>query len=180
VGVLTANEGYLVLPRFFVPLDVLRNLEAPSTSTSLVTSVPLVDTAKMALTGRAHLVDDIWMAGCLSSQLIPRYIVPLPGPVSQDVTISHPLEAHMSKDGTDRATANDETLGAFVDAWKGEGIWYRFAKDVRKAKDVVDEGYSQVEDEPVWISPLARAFKEIQRLAVMARLKLMFKDIQFN
>jgi hypothetical protein len=172
VGVLTANEGYLVVPRFFVPTG--------SSTPSPIPSATLIDAAKMAALGPAHLVDDIWMAGCLSSQGVPRYIVPLPGPPSLDVTVTHPLEAHMSKDGISRATANGDTLRAFGDAWQGEGIWYRFAKDVKRAKSVVAEGGSEADDEPVWISLLARASKEARKLIMMAKLKLLFKDIRFN
>ena len=81
----------------------------------------------------------------------------------------------MSGDGTDRAAANHETLRAFGPAWEREGIWYRFARDVKKAKGVVAESNSEAGDEPVWIGPLARAFKFAQELVNMARLRLIFR-----
>jgi hypothetical protein len=109
---------------------------------------------------RARLVDDIWMAGSLCAQSIPRLVVPLPGAPSVDVTATHTLEGHMAAAKTDRGTANNEALKFFADAWRAEGLWYRFAAEVLGAKGVVKDRNA---DEPVFVSPISRAWKEVGR-----------------
>jgi hypothetical protein len=148
VGVLTANEGYLVLPRFFL---------TPAARHSLVDAAPLLDTHALASTP-AHLVDDIWMAGSLSARGVSRLVVPLRAAPSVDVTVVHTLETHMQHEGTDRGAANDATLRYFADAWRAEGLWYRFAADVRGAKGVV---FDRDADEPIVIGTFARIYKEV-------------------
>jgi hypothetical protein len=86
----------------------------------------------------------------------------------------------MGRDGTDRATANNEMLHVFRLAWEREGIWYRFARDVKRAKGATAKSGSEAEDEPVWIGLLARAFKFIQELIEMALLKVTFRDVRIQ
>jgi hypothetical protein len=150
VGVLTANEGYLVLPRFFLP---------PASTPPLAHAAPLLDGPSLARTP-AHLVDDIWMAGSLAVARVPRLVVPLPAPPSADVTVVHTLETHMAAAGMDRGAANNAALGLFADAWRAEGLWYRFAADVRGAKGVV---FDKNADEPVMARSLERTWKEVGR-----------------
>jgi len=165
VGVLTANEGYLVTPRMFLP--------PISSATSSPTSAlaPILNT-NMLMSSDARLVDDIWMAGSLATQGVFRYVIPLPGPPSLDVTITHTLEGHMASSGTSREQANTRTLGIFRDAFSRENIWYRFAKDVEGAKGVIAPPSTEAEKEPVWIGVIARLWKEVGK--GIERLKLQF------
>ena len=78
VGVLTANEGYLVTPR------VYRSLSSPTQ-----TVFDLEEIARRT----SHLVDDILNAGLLAQAGIPRFVIPLDGPGNLDLTRTHTLGA---------------------------------------------------------------------------------------
>ena len=71
VGVLTANEGYLIKPRFFLDVSKLEDHTLDWSS-----GAPLLDLHQLNASA-AHLVDDIWLNGHLSAQGIPRFVVPL-------------------------------------------------------------------------------------------------------
>ncbi|KAL0959805.1 hypothetical protein HGRIS_011486 [Hohenbuehelia grisea] len=173
VGVLTANEGYLVTPRMFLP---------PKTSTSyspISKLAPILDIQKL-MSSSAHLVDDIWMAGSLATQGVMRYIVPLPGSPSLDVTTTHTLEKHMESEGKSRGGANTETLHMFSEAFSKEKLWYRFEKDVKGAKGVVSPATTEAEQEPVWISTAARLRKEVAKNIEKAKLMMAFRGIHVD
>ena len=133
VGVLTANEGYLIYPRFFGTAE-----------TSPRQMGWLLDT-KMLLSTSAHLVDDIWMAGHLCARSIPRYVVPLlsrtstisfrgaPAIPSIDVTRFHTLEAHIVSEGTTRGDANTQTIRTFAEEFRREGLFYDLRQDRERA-----------------------------------------------
>jgi hypothetical protein len=167
VGVLTANEGYLVTPRMFLPPI------SPTTPSPISTLAPILDTRNL-MSSPAHLVDDIWMAGSLATQGVSRYIIPLPGPPSIDVTTTHTLEDHIASDGMSREQANTGALRMFREAFSRENIWYRFAKDVQGAKRVVAPPSTEAEQEPVWIGVLARLWKEVGKGVETAKLKIVF------
>ena len=169
VGVLTANEGYLVTPRMFLPPI------SSTTSSPISALAPILDTNRMMSTD-AHLVDDIWMAGSLATQGVSRYVIPLPGPPSLDITITHTLEDHMASNGTDREKANTGALRMFKDAFSRENIWYRFGKDVKGAKGVISPPSTDAEKEPVWIGVLARLWKEVGKGIEGAKLKFGHSD----
>jgi hypothetical protein len=114
-----------------------------------------LDTSALSTTS-AHLVDDIWMAGQLATAHTQRLLVPLHAPPSVDITRSHTLETHMAADGVSRAEANGATLSMFGPAFAAEGIWYRFAKDVRRGA----RGIILDVDEPVWAGLLTRKWRE--------------------
>ena len=169
VGVLTANEGYLITPRMFLPPI------SSTTSSPISLLAPILDTSRM-MSSDAHLVDDIWMAGSLATQGVSRYVIPLPGPPSLDITITHTLEDHMASKGTDRERANTGALRMFKDAFSREDIWYRFGKDVKGAKGVISPPSTDAEKEPVWIGVLARLWKEVGKAIEGAKLKFGYSD----
>lgn len=173
VGVLTANEGYLITPRMFLPPI------SPVMPSPISALAPILDTSKL-LSSPAHLVDDIWMAGSLATQGVSRFVIPLPGPPSLDVTITHTLEEHMGSDGTSRAQANTRALRMFEGAFSRENLWYRFAKDVRRAKGVTAPAFTEVEQEPVWIGVLARLRKAVEKGVEKVKLKMAFQHIHFD
>lgn len=173
VGVLTANEGYLITPRVLIT-------HSETLPPNLVEAAPLLNTTAL-LSTPAHLVDDIWMSGQLASLAVPRYVVPLihGGPPNLDVTVTHTLETHMASDSLDRAAANDATLKAFESAWREESLWYRFRDDVRKgAKGVLWKGAD--DDQPRRIGWLARARVQLSKEIEKLRLRRKFKGIQFS
>ncbi|KZW01239.1 hypothetical protein EXIGLDRAFT_718983 [Exidia glandulosa HHB12029] len=122
VGVLTANDAYLVLPSFFrasACADQGEEAHEPPARPAVL------DPSDSGNPEAAHLVDDIWINGQLARNCVPRYIVPVPG-ANIDITRTHVLESHMRNDGISRARANDVMLRFFKDAWEREGIWYEF------------------------------------------------------
>lgn len=167
VGVLTANEGYLITPRMFLPRT------SPATPPPISALAPVLDTSRL-MSSPAHLVDDIWMAGSLATQGVYRFVIPLPGPPSLDVTITHTLEEHMGSDGVNRAQANTETLRMFTPAFSRENLWYRFAKDVTQAKGATAPPSTEAEEEPIWIGVFARLWKEVGKSVEKLKLKMVF------
>lgn len=138
VGVLTANDAYLVRPKFFI------DPAAQEQSQDWSQRAPLLDYARLN-DSAAHLVDDIWLNGHLCKNGIPRYVVPLipSSSVSSwssvllandaipsiDVTKAHTLEGRIQREGFTRTTANWVALSLFEKAWRAEGLFY-----VSKAK----------------------------------------------
>lgn len=118
VGVLTANDGYLIYPSFFA---------TPQTPRAEIKG--LLDADTLAST-KAHLVDDIWMAGQLCALSVPRFVVPLLSLTngikvpSIDVTRHHTLETHILSEGTTREQANTQTLRNFASSWSKEALFY--------------------------------------------------------
>jgi len=173
VGVLTANEGYLVTPRMFLPQV------SPNTHPPISALAPILNT-KTLMSSPAHLVDDIWMAGSLATRGVSRYVIPLPGPPSIDVTVTHTLEEHMGTDGMSRAQANTAALKMFTEAFSRENLWYRFADDVKGAKGVIAPPSTEAEQEPVWIGALARFRKEVGKYVEKLKLKMVFRNVHFG
>ena len=64
----------------------------------------------------AHFVDDIWMAGSLATQGVSRYVIPLPGAPSLNVT------EDMAPNGTSRQRANTKALEMFKEAFIRENL----------------------------------------------------------
>lgn len=134
VSVLTANEGYLVRPRFF-----LKGLHMDMRDTALAHRAPLLNLEQLNASA-AHLVDDIWLNGHLSEQRVERYVVPLNSHgtsssvwesifagaaiPSIDVTKAHTLEGRIQREGFTRTTANWVALQLFKDAWRKENLFY--------------------------------------------------------
>lgn len=156
VGVLTANEGYLIRPRFFINRNDAMGTTTttpavgPDTTTANLHKIAPILDKEMLLTTSAHLVDDIWMNGHLARAAIPRYVVPLrsnarwissflPSLIlasdavpSIDVTKEHTLEGRIQKEGQTRATANWATLRMFEGAWRLEKLFYVTLQERRK------------------------------------------------
>lgn len=139
---MTANKGYLVLPRFF--------------NTNLTFHKLKSGTRK----GKPELlVDDIYMAGMLAEHEVPRIVLPC-DEASLNVTHVHPLESHLSADGFSRGDANKAALHQFRAAWKKEELWYVFLKDALKGKHGSGQGVS---DDPVEVGILLSCFRWLRR-----------------
>ncbi|RKO93153.1 hypothetical protein BDK51DRAFT_34557 [Blyttiomyces helicus] len=137
VGVITANSGYLIRPGFFVARDSVGG-----------ETVPILAAPANVGIASAFLVDDIWISGSLAARGVPRYIVPAPcGDL--DISRVHTLEDRMARRGTDRATANTETLKWFKDAWLGDDVWYNRRLDAA--------------DRAAFASGLTRVAREVRR-----------------
>lgn len=147
VGVLTANEGYLVYPRWFSrSVNATASVaDGGSTPAAPPSCAGLLDVQALS-SGEAHLVDDIWMAGHLSRGGVQRWVVPLIpdlhgrgsswlSPPSIDVTVHHALESHMKKDGHTREDANNYALQLFREAFERENLWYTLRQDRAAARD---------------------------------------------
>lgn len=142
VSVLTANEGYLIRPRYFVDSSDIESADSSSTL-----KVPLLDLKRLN-TSAAHLVDDIWLNGHLSMRGIARYVVPLEAVKrlsslsrlglagaaipSIDVTKAHPLEGRIQREGYTRTVANWVALQIFKDAWRNEDLYYYTSSERRQ------------------------------------------------
>ncbi|KAM0748717.1 hypothetical protein T439DRAFT_316647 [Meredithblackwellia eburnea MCA 4105] len=150
VGVVTANEGYLVLPRFFLPPQST----ADQKSQTIPQSVPILDYSKAPES--AHLVDDIWISHHLSLARVPRYVVPLaPSFPSLDLTDyvpnNHPLEHHMSSHSVSRGDANTQVLLWGRGVWEGEEREILF-KGAGSGKETVGPGSEEKmeQSESIW------------------------------
>lgn len=110
VSVLSANEGYLIRPRFFGNTTV----DAESTLLDLHTMMG----------SSAHFVDDIWMNGNLARNGVGRFVVPLKDRTrNQEIASKSRLQQTLKGAAVSRAQANDETLEMFREEWKKEGLW---------------------------------------------------------
>lgn len=157
VGVLTANEGYLVYPKWF-KASLVGSDKAGRLGTGILDTNTLLSTP-------AHLVDDIWMAGHLASLGIPRMVVPLSltDLPSIDVTRVHTLESHMNNEGTTRYQANTDTLKYFANAWRKEGLWYHLRASAGPRADL-----------PVLKQFTGRLWMKARKSAYHARIRLLF------
>jgi hypothetical protein len=172
VGIVTANEGYLVLPRFFV------GHSSDGNKPDINGSVPVLETRSPPAPPSAHLVDDIWINGHLSLRSIPRYVIPSPSFQSLDVTSYRALESHMNRDGVSRFQANTDTLRWFARGWEDEGLWYALREGGVDAVKTGGKGGAR-DGDPVWIGRAEWAVKEVKRVAEMARVKLRFPRVVF-
>ncbi|GAA5898492.1 hypothetical protein JCM6882_007796 [Rhodosporidiobolus microsporus] len=150
VGVITANEGYILSPSMLLPPSVRASLTPslsdrdplhPSGSSLSSINLAALDPSSIPLFSppanapeSLHLVDDILLSGSLSAASTPRWVVPLPPPNPRSLDITppartqqekdggprSPLEHHLLEHGMSRAQANDEVLGWFGDAWAKE------------------------------------------------------------
>ncbi|BGP41397.1 hypothetical protein JCM10449v2_005375 [Rhodotorula kratochvilovae] len=174
VGVITANEGYLVTPSMFLS-PTLRSLPPPTTS-SLASLSPIFSSASPA----AHLVDDILLSGVLANHSIPRVVVPLraPEPPSVDITparapsavgedeAASPVERHLAEHGQSRAKANSAALRFFgTEVWSrtGEG-WYDMRSERERRED-------EQRDEPRWAGWASRARSQVAKWGLYRRAR---------
>ncbi|KAJ3286004.1 hypothetical protein HK104_009225 [Borealophlyctis nickersoniae] len=101
VGILTANDGYLIQPRFFNATLLLDYENAPR---------------------GAYWMDDVWVNGNLARSGVERFVVPGSAPPVDAVTSGGSvIDGDMGKNG--RAEANEEVLRWFKNDWE-EGLWY--------------------------------------------------------
>jgi hypothetical protein len=136
VGVLTANEGYFVRPRFFLDNSILRPEDPRSNSSP--SRAQVLHLGELQGTP-ARYADDIWLSGHLAVRGIRRYVVPLRPSQSYsrftplglhdaipsiDVTKHHTLEDAMEKRGGTRAVANWVAIRMFEKAWRREDLFY--------------------------------------------------------
>ncbi|GAA6015754.1 hypothetical protein JCM10207_008786 [Rhodosporidiobolus poonsookiae] len=186
VGVVTANEGYLLTPSLFLPPALRASLSHPSFSPSALPAPALFSYAPPAPPA-AHLVDDIWLSGHLALCAVPRFVVPLraPEPPSVDITPPaqpeekgggrSPVEKHLEEHGQTRAQANDETLRFFAEAWAadrdlsgGEGgggtLWF----DLRAEENRRRDGWP---GEPKWAGGVSRAWSQVSKYALWKRAR---------
>ena len=103
VGVLTANNAYLIRPSFF--------------------DSTLYDDF-FNVTNDIRRMDDIWLNGHAAKRNISRYVVP--SCCQQfSITRTHELENYLTSHQMTRATANDHALLWFEKYWEKD-LWYRF------------------------------------------------------
>ncbi|KAI9094668.1 hypothetical protein DFS34DRAFT_595618 [Phlyctochytrium arcticum] len=73
----------------------------------------------------AIFADDIWLSGHLAALHVPRFVVPASA-AAFDVTRTAVLENVLEDMDVHRGEANRAVLAYFADAWKQDGVWYRF------------------------------------------------------
>ncbi|GAA5972115.1 hypothetical protein JCM11641_002502 [Rhodosporidiobolus odoratus] len=191
VGVLTANEGYLIAPFFFLPLFTRTHLSSQNLST-LPSLSPLLSPASNAPSS-LHLVDDILLSGSLSLSSVPRYIVPLRAPEPPNVDITprateaeeeagaprSPVEKHLKEHGKSRGEANDEALAWFGEAWArerdeevagGGKLWFDMRSEVERRKD----GWP---GEPGWAAAGRRAWSQVSKWAFYKRAQRRWGEV---
>ncbi|TPX64934.1 hypothetical protein SpCBS45565_g05518 [Spizellomyces sp. 'palustris'] len=110
VGIVTANEGCLIQPRFFV---------------TKAGGVPILNLT--VAPPEATLVDDIWMSGHLAAQGVPRIVVPAMSS-NVDISQSYTLESQFQSKQTSRYIANSVALRLFSSVWE-HSMWYQFGID---------------------------------------------------
>jgi len=103
VGVLTANDAYLIRPSFFDSNIYLNFNQVPDD---------------------IRHVDDIWLNGQASRRNITRYIVPSCCP-HISVTQTHALEEYLAIHRMNRLSANNHALQWFRESWEKD-LWYKF------------------------------------------------------
>ncbi|CAF0806219.1 unnamed protein product [Didymodactylos carnosus] len=103
VGIVTANYGYLIKPRFF---DEHIYVDYTKVSKSI------------------SLVDDIWLNGHLARRNVARYV--LPSCCSQiHIAETHALEKQLASKNLTRQQANDRALYYFKDYWERDLFYKR-------------------------------------------------------
>ncbi|UJR09170.1 hypothetical protein I4U23_013418 [Adineta vaga] len=103
VGVVTANNAYLIRPSFFDSHIYLDFNQAPAD---------------------IRRVDDIWLNGYASKRNISRFVVPTCCR-SISVTRTHERENYLISHHMSRSSANDHALKWFNQTWEKD-LWYRF------------------------------------------------------
>jgi hypothetical protein len=103
VGILTANQGYLLLSSWFKDSDIFDYSKAPL---------------------EAQAVDDIWINGHLAKLGIQRFIVPLPVKSHGLPSKSAIFESKENKKPFTRRQANDVTLQYFSEFFSKEAIFH--------------------------------------------------------
>ncbi|GAA5867947.1 hypothetical protein JCM8547_003421 [Rhodosporidiobolus lusitaniae] len=196
VGVITANEGYLITPSFFLSPSLrfssfsLSSSLSPSQKLSLLpspSSLPFFFPPSSSAPESLHLVDDILLSGSLAQSLIPRFVVPLcaePGPPSVDITPPSrteeekaggprsPLEHHLAEHGKSRGEANDEALAYFGAAFAAErddeGGEGSLWYDMRSVEERRADGNR---GEPQWKGWAGRTWSEVSKWAFYTRAR---------
>ena len=103
VGIVTANDAYLIRPSFFDSHIYLDFNQIPDD---------------------IRHVDDIWLNGQASKRNITRYVVPsCCSHIS--VTRTHPLEEYLFRNEMNRLSANNHALQWFRESWEKD-LWYKF------------------------------------------------------
>jgi len=104
VGVITANHGYLVQPRFF-DTGILNHSSAPEA---------------------ARWMDDIWMNGWLARAKVPRLLTPSRGFAFEIFHAQSLIEEkqYEQNKAMSRQMANNRVLAHFADAWEND-LWYQ-------------------------------------------------------
>lgn len=108
VGIVTANNAYIIRPSFF-DSHIYDDFNQVSTD--------------------VRRVDDIWLNGHASRRHIPRFVVPACC-VSISVTRTHELENYFIAHQMTRSEANNRALRWFNHNWEKD-LWYRFKGENR-------------------------------------------------
>lgn len=103
VGVVTANNAYVIRPFFF--------------------DSHLYDDFN-SVAADIRRVDDIWLNGHAAKRQISRFVIPACC-VSVSVTRTHELENYFQSHQMTRSQANDHALRWFNQSWEKD-FWYRF------------------------------------------------------
>ncbi|CAF0897299.1 unnamed protein product [Didymodactylos carnosus] len=123
VGIITANSGYLIKPRFF-DQHIYVNY------TNITKSI--------------SLVDDIWLNGHLARRNVSRYV--LPSCCAQThIGKTHALEKHLMTKNVTRRQANDRALYYFKDYWERD-LFYK-PNGVNHPKRAVQEQQQQTDNQ---------------------------------
>jgi hypothetical protein len=108
VGILTANNAYLLRPSFF-------------------NSHIYLDFDQVAKD--IQRVDDIWLNGHASKRNVPRYVIPACC-ASISITRVHELENYLISHQMSRSSANTHALQWFNQSWEKD-LWYKFKGENR-------------------------------------------------
>ncbi|KZT26314.1 hypothetical protein NEOLEDRAFT_1241178 [Neolentinus lepideus HHB14362 ss-1] len=141
-GYLTANAGYLILPSYFLPRDLLPPLSPHPPAEPYTHHAAILNYT--GAPSSARLVDDIWINAHLSLTSHPRLILPLPSSspslALDQLFSSKLLTSNMAKEGVSRQDANDAMIQYFAGAWEAEGgVWFREDAD-EEGEGLLDMG----------------------------------------
>ncbi|UJR37019.1 hypothetical protein I4U23_029726 [Adineta vaga] len=103
VGVVTANDAYLIRPSFFDSQIYQDFSDVPDD---------------------IRHVDDIWLNGQASKRNISRYVIPS---CCSHITVTrtHALEEYLARNRMNRFSANNHALQWFGNSWE-QDLWYKF------------------------------------------------------
>lgn len=108
VGVVTANNAYVIRPSFF-DAHIYEDFNQAPTD--------------------IRRVDDIWLNGHASKRNISRFVIPACC-ASVSVTRTHELENYLLAHRMTRSGANNHALQWFNQSWEKD-LWYRFEGENR-------------------------------------------------